>query len=98
MSKPGLLQKINISSRTQAHSVSPLCHPQCVAFCPLGLLLSGDKITPNTTVTHDGISHRKRKGAEKNILAPQETFFMSHNPEVHMPNPRPITGNKKWNV
>lgn len=71
---PGLLQRVNISSRSQAHSISPLYyHHQCVAFCTLGLLPDGEKMTPNPIVTYDDISHRgKKRCREENSCTPRD--------------------------
>ena len=66
----GFLQRINTSSGTQAHSLSPFCYPQCVGFLSLGLLTHGGKLNPCTTLTHNTISHRKKKCAENTASAP----------------------------
>lgn len=90
--------RVDTSSRTQVHSVSPPYRPQCAAFRTLGFFLMVTKWL-QTPVTHAGISHRNKKVQKRKPLYPKRLSFMSHYPEeVHTPNPRPVTGNKKWKV
>lgn len=44
---------------------------QCVGFLSLGTLPDGFQMAPNTTVTHDSITHGK-KDAEKKTRAPRD--------------------------
>lgn len=92
----GFLQRINTSLGTQAHSLSPFCFPQCVGFLSLGLLTHGSKLMPRTTLTHNTISHREKMFRKHYLCSSLRLSFMSHYPEeIHMLNPRPITGKKK---